>query len=232
MGICLLCGDTDVKLAKSHIIPRSLYGETLHSEEGPARIVTNKEGTYPKRAPKGAYDAELLCIECEAGISDWDDYANDLLMNIDPEPAFPIDGKPMAGKYSEFDQHKLQMFFISLVWRMQATDHEMFQRMKLGPYEKNARTAMNEKDPKYFSELDVVISRFDSELAEAFMGPSKLRIEGVNGYRVSFARHLCWVKIDKRPFPQPFNLMAISQGNPLHILYREFDGSPEKSRHL
>lgn len=228
MGDCRLCGSTDVKLANSHIIPRSLYGETIRCEEGPARIVTNKEGVHPKRAPMGAYDPDLLCIYCEASFSDWDNYANELLMNTEPEPDFPMDGKAMAGKYPEVDQHKLLMFFISLIWRMQVTDHEMFQGMKLGPYEQNARDAIKANDPGFFSELDVVISKFDSELAEAFMGPSKLRIEGVNGYRVGFARHLCWVKIDKRPFPQPFNLMAISHGNPLHILYREFDGSPEK----
>jgi len=229
MGKCLLCGDTDIKLVKSHIIPKSLYGKTLNSEEGAAQIITDKKGVYPKRSPKGVYDPNILCMRCEFSFSDWDHYANDLFMNTTPNPAFIAeDGRPECGEYPTFDKGKLQMFFISLVWRMHVTTHVMFRRIRIGPYEKKAKTAIEKKDPNLFPELDVVISRFDSELSEAFMGPIREKIEGVNIYKVGFSQHLCLVKIDKRPFPYPYNLMAISRGNPLRILYREFDGSPEK----
>lgn len=228
MGDCLLCGAADVKLAKSHIIPKSLYAETLKSEEGPARIVSGDKDFHPRRSPMGVYDSEILCIACEESLSPLDDYAHELFMQKCAQDAFHIEGKPMAGKHDGVDIEKLMMFFISLVWRMQVTKQPMFSGMKLGPYEKKVKKALLDRDPGIVPELDVVISKFDDETSAAFMGPTPLRMEGVNGYRVGFAYHLCWVKVDKRAFPYPFHSIRLSKGNPLYILYREFADSPER----
>jgi len=215
-------------MAKSHIIPKSLYGDALNDPLGPAKLVTSDEGVHPKRAPKGAYDSTILCIKCEGRFSAWDDYACELFMQSEPESILDPKGVAQAGVYPEIDLHLLQMFFVSLLWRMQVTDHAMFAAVVTGPYEAKLKEAVLKNDPSLIPELDVVISRFDSELAVAFLGPTTMCIDGVNGYRVCFAHHQCWVKLDKRKFPVAFQQLALSNGEPLHVLFREFEGSPEK----
>jgi hypothetical protein len=174
------------------------------------------------------YDANILCSDCEASFSSWDDYAHEIFFNTQCDPIKQPDGTEVGGSYDVVDEHKLTMFFISLAWRMQVTEHAMFSGMRLGHYEGKLKMALQSNEVNLIPEFDVVISKFDSDLSEGFMGPSKLRIGGVNGYRVGFSRHSCWVKFDKRPFPSPFDKSALSNGSPLRILYRNFDNSPEK----
>lgn len=228
MPSCLLCGCVTNKFAKSHIIPKSLYSETIKSKAGPARIISNDEGQHPKRSPNGVYDETILCIPCEESLSPLDDYANEFLLNSKPDEIIRHNGESLAEKYQKVDIENLSQFFVSLIWRMEATNHDMFKGVKLGPYKEKVKTALISKDPKLVPEMDVVISRFDDALSVGFLGPLPMRIEGINGYRVSFAYHACWVKIDKRPFPGSFKHLALSSGNPLHIMCREFDGSPER----
>lgn len=225
---CLLCEEENVKLVKSHIIPKSLYGENLRNDKGPARILTNKEGVHAKKSPAGVYDQNIICADCEARFSDWDDYAHEFFIKTEPEPTFHLDGKPLAGKYEEVDVFRLRMFFISLLWRMGVTQQEMFSAINLGPYLEKLQAAILENNPDLVPEVDVVISKFDSELAEAFLGPTKLDIDNLNGYRIGFARYECWVKVDKRKFPAQLREIALSSETTLHVLNREFDGSPEK----
>lgn len=227
MGECKLCGDKEANLAKSHIIPKSLYGDAISGAGGIARLVSNTEGHFPERSPIGVYDQSILCISCEESLSPWDDYANEIFIEGRPDDAFVLNGEPLAGKYEEFDLHKLKMFFLTLLWRMQVTTHRMFGAIQLGPYQERIKQAILEQCPDSVPEVDVVISKFKIDYT-AFLGPSQLRIDGVNGYRVAFEKYLCWVKVDSRPFPEPFSAMAISKGSPMHILYREFDDSPEK----
>lgn len=227
IGTCLLCDEHNMKLAKSHIIPKSLYGATLN--DGLAKLHFGATGSLPKRSPVGVYDPNILCIKCESSLSIWDNYANELFVQTDPDfIKFDIDGKPTAEVYENFEQHKLQMFFISLIWRMQVTKKAMFKQVQLGVYERKFKAALIEEDPTLIPELDVLLFKFNSPLAAAFTGPTKSRNFDVDGYRVYFAHHTCLVKIDKYPFPSLVHRSPISNKGILHIMYQDFDGSHEK----
>lgn len=227
MGICKLCAKTNVKLVNAHIIPRSLYGGTLTSAPGKTSIISSERGEFPKGSPIGEYDKELVCVECEASFSPWDDYAAKLFLKETQIPTFFSNGVPHANRIDEFNEHKLRMFFISLLWRMHTTDRRAFNLVDVGPYIIPLVEALRTENPNRISQLDVCVTRFDSYLAEPLLFPTRLRREGINGYRVCFSRYMIWIKLDKRSFPSPFSYTAISAGSPLHILNREFSNSPE-----
>lgn len=220
-GNCLLCGETGVKLVDSHIIPKSLYGELLKKDTAPL-IVTNTQGEYPKRSQKGVYE-KIVCERCEALFSGWDDYACELFMKTAPEEM----PHQQASVYRDIDNTKLKMFFLSLAWRMHVSGQRFFDAFDVGPYAEKLKQAVVTGDPTLVPEIDVVITRFDHKLAENFLGPSRLRIEHINGYRVGFYKHLCWLKVDKRNYPDPFSKMCLSNRDDLVVLNREFEGSPE-----
>ena len=78
MPTCLFCG-RDRKLIAAHIIPRGFYPSP--TEEGTPRLVTNTEGTWPKKSPTGVYDEEILCAECDGYLGTFDQHALEKLLN-------------------------------------------------------------------------------------------------------------------------------------------------------
>lgn len=226
MPQCKLCLKTDKKLAKSHIIPRSLYGSTLRCASGPAKIISSSATDFPKRSPAGEYDQCLLCETCEASLSPFDDYAHALFIARSPDDEIWHDGELLAYRYDNVEFGKLEMFFISLIWRMSATSRPMFGNLKLGSFENEFRKAVLRQDCKLVSGFDVVITKFD-RTEVGVLGPSRLRLEQVNGYRFSFAGFSIWAKIDKREVPKEFDEIVMSTGDPLHMLATDFADSPE-----
>lgn len=226
-NLCLLCCEHTEKFAKAHIIPRSMYGDTLKSSAGPAQIVTTLKDVHPTRSPKGEYDREILCLKCEASFSPYDDYAYDILFRTKFEPAFYHKGNSLVGIIDKIDIQKLQLFFMSLMWRMEVTTRAMFSSVRLGPYKEKLRSALQNADPFEVPEFDVIVTKFQDDAIQAVLGPSAIKMEGVNGYEISLAGYSCFIKLDKRKFPETYLDLALSSGNPFHVLYREFIGSPE-----
>lgn len=225
MASCKLCGGTG-PLAKSHILPMSLYGSTIGCASGPARIFSGSPVRRPVRSRTGEYDTELLCLDCEASLSLYDGYANELFMQRHPDSIVRDGSSLLAYRYNGVDFERLRLFFITLVWRMHATKREMFQNLTLGKYAEHFRVAALRKDCSAVPEFDIVITKFDYSDA-GVLGPSRLRLEGVNGYRFSFAGYSVWAKVDKRQVPSHFDELVLSTGAPLHMLAMEFQDSAE-----
>ncbi len=111
--ICKLC-DKEKKLIRAHIIPESFYSK------GHKKLYAD-DLIYEKKMPKGLYDTEILCGECDNKIGKLDGLAKKILMdkkgvtsfvyhsNVNPEQflnVFKLDNKSM------YDS--LNLFFISL----------------------------------------------------------------------------------------------------------------------
>lgn len=60
--ICKGCG-SDKKLIKAHIIPESFFAGL--KTPGNHLLMVSDTLKYPKRAPLGPYDKEILCHDCE-----------------------------------------------------------------------------------------------------------------------------------------------------------------------
>lgn len=215
-------------MAKSHIIPKSMYGGGLQDQSGPMRLYSSQKHSKPKRIPIGVYDTEILCIDCETSLSDWDNYANDLLYRQTPQPCFYDEGKPNALRYDDIDHNKLLMFFVSLLWRMHQSNHQMFTPVRLGKYEAIFKSAIKNRNRIKIPELDVIIDTFDHTSGEIVQGPRKQKIDGLNCYRVYLAKYRCWIKVDQRPFFGTNKLLSLSNGNPFHTRLIDFVNSNER----
>lgn len=229
MPTCKLCLRDVPSLAKSHIIPQSFYGNTLRDPRGPARILSTAPGHRPTRSRTGVYDQTILCPECEATLSPFDDYAFRLLFKQMPSDIIDDRNEPLAAIYYTVDVEKLRTFFATLLWRMHASTKPMFKNVNLGPLAENVRLATLSKSHKIVEQVDVVLTKFDTN-QNGVLGPTHWREEGVNGYRLAFAGYACLIKVDQRTFPSVFDELALSAtSNQLRVLISDFKTRPERA---
>lgn len=224
--ICKLCERDFPKLVKSHIIPKSLYGEMLSPANGTPRIMSTNTFRASPRSPAGEYDSGILCSSCEASIGLLDNYAHRLLKAETPERVFDS-GQHICDIYRGIDKDKLRLFVLSLAWRAHATSRPAFGPVDLGKFESQACTALISGKPNQAPNFDAVFSRFDND-DTAFLFPRSDRICGVNGYSFWFPGWRIWIKVDSREVPDPFDECALLRREMLVVLRREFSTSPEK----
>ena len=74
---CRLCELREANV-RAHVIPKAFY---LHATED-ARLISTSPDIRPKRSPIGVYDTGILCMECEAGLSPFDDYGFDFFSSF------------------------------------------------------------------------------------------------------------------------------------------------------
>lgn len=230
--ICKLCGE-DRPLIRAHIIPESFFRELR--DDGPAPlIVTNKPGAYPKRAPIGVYDQELLCAACEARFGRFDDYGAEVLLNRRDELFKPIahNSEVLAFAADGIDQGVLSTFFVSVLWRAAATSQMFFANIKLGPFQDIAKQVLVGATPENVHIFATVLSRWTAskkreDLTTAMMNPFAERWDGINAYRLYFGEHVAYIKVDKRPYTEPWKSMQIGAQKTLFVTTRDFDESKE-----
>ena len=226
MPQCKLCRLTAQKLSKSHIIPRALYGATLRDERGAAHLLARSDSRRPQRSLIGIYDSTILCASCEASFGETDNYANDLLFRRKPQKLFSIDHVNVAD-FGAFDSQKLILFFITLLWRMNETDHEAFAKVKLGPHTETFRLACMAKEAEMLPQLDVIIRKFDEENT-AVVFPTRQKINAVNFYRVCFSGYSCLVKLDGRPLSGNLQALSIRNQASFALPIVPYSSSPER----
>jgi hypothetical protein len=224
--LCKLCGE-ERELIAAHIIPRSFY-EPLKDGSGPLRIGSNRRGFYPKRSPSGSYDTKLVCRNCEALFSPWDDYAQQLLLNpaVAPE-VLKADGHPIAYVHRTFDYHRLKLFFVSLVWRASASNREFFSLINLGPFEETAKQMILSNNPKDSDTFGIALAKFEHPLGRVMLDPDRTKYVDINYCRLYFAGYIACIKVDKRPAPAILQDFQLAPGRPLVIILRDFKTSKE-----
>ncbi len=225
---CKLCGENK-KLVDSHIIPRSFFAEITTAGEI-LRQIASEDGIYPKRSPKGVYD-NILCADCEARFSHWDDYGYDFLMrNTNITEIQGPDGAVIAVNLGECDANLLLMFFLSLIWRAHHSAHEMFTGVDLGPYaDRIADLILKDgegtlDDPHYA----VALSRFNApaELT-GLLNPQRAEYDGINHYKVYLGGYMAALKVSNQPGLYPYTEFYIRAGMPVVAVVRNFNNSKE-----
>ncbi len=225
LEICKLCGIECGSLVKSHIIPKGLYGEVIKDPTGPAKLVPFELEKRPAKSQTGVY-SRIVCGDCEGLFAQWDDYAIRLLRDREPE-MINANGETVAFTFDDVDRNALLLFYISLLWRSEVSDHPFFTSVKLGPYEKICRTAVLERNPDAALQIDVAFAKFSDPLARAFLNPYPEKLEGINVYRFSFLQVTSIVKVDRLPFPDTFRRMSLRNSDKVTMIARQFSDSPE-----
>ena len=228
LGTCKLCEKENIAMAKCHVIPRALYGKSLKDPLGPAKLITNTPGHYPKKTRIGIYDSGIVCQACEQRFGPWDDYANTLLLRSDPDEVLEKGDQRGAYIYKKPDYKRLKLFFMSMLWRAHHSTQDFFKGVQLKTkLEKKLRALVRMGQPGTRETFAVFLARFDDSMAEAFMHPFHERYEGVGVYRFFFSMHVAYIKVTNQPLPQTFRPMALAPDRDLVILAREFRGSKE-----
>jgi hypothetical protein len=232
VAICRLC-ERDKKLVKAHIIAEAFFRRGRLGDEM-LRLVSNAPETYPKRAPIGVYDQNILCDECEPKFGNWDTYAQQVL--TEPPCGNPhrhTDGSIVAWTIPEYDYAALKLFAVSVLWRASVSTHAFFERVHAGPFEADARQMILDANAGPPEQLLAMIARIEGVAGGVLFDPYWLRVEGVNFYMFYLGGnegggYQLYIKVDRRPPPEnPFGLFALRPHNPLTIIARRSQTSKE-----
>lgn len=223
--ICKFC-QQEKKLIKAHVIPESFF-RRLRDGENPPRLLTAKEGIYPKRASKGVYDPNILCIDCERQFGDWDNYGQKFLAEEPIGEPKVIGSKIVGYEVPHYNYPELKLFFISLVWRASVSTHPFYERIRLGPHEEVVKRLVEHRDPGDAEDFSVILARFDHPLGASILDPHPEKIYQVNYCRFYLAGYIAYVKVDKRPTPEPFSKLILRYGMPTCIICRTLENSKE-----
>jgi hypothetical protein len=213
--LCQFCNE-DKKLIEAHIIPRCLL-QPLNSASGPMVLVG--KGSYPKRLPMGQYDNKILCADCDNKYASWEDHTADLLVKADAYDRFQ-QARPGENFYTiqDYDYASLKLCLLSILWKMSISDHDAFREVRLGPFEATIRRMLLDKNPGRADEFPMAICRLVGELDSSTLRPTRpMKDNGVNAYELGVPGYVAFIKVDKRPTPQPIGYLTLAPGNPLVI---------------
>ncbi len=228
MITCKLTGKTG-KGIKAHIVPKAFY-EISPQEDGPHKLLSNTEGTFPKKLPGGIYDKTIVTIEGEAHFRSWDDYAARILLkeakNLEE---IRNNHELIAWSLPKYDYPSLKLFALSVLWRSHAAAHPAFSKVHLGPHEVTIRNMLLNGDPGDAEQYSVNIVRWLShDFGPVFMDPFPEKYgEGVNHYRIYCGRYVLYVKVDKRRSIPEFHNFQLGATSELYLIARQLERSKE-----
>ena len=224
---CKLCGH-DKKLVEAHVIPRSFHEPLKEGGQTPI-IITSKPGVYPKRSHIGVYDKEIVCEECEAIFSPWDDYGHEFLTQKLEDARYLVsNGEKLAYNFGLCDCDKLKLFFLSVLWRAGVSKQQLFNKVQLGQFEEKLRQVVLSKDAGGVGDFSVALSKFDAPANQTgILNPDRTKYEGVNHYRLYLGGYMAIIKVSSQPPPKCFDGLYIAPNQNVFCLIRDFKKSKE-----
>jgi hypothetical protein len=233
MGICKLCGENR-ELIRAHIIPLAFHRDLQSDSAQPPVILGTSPNSYPRRSPGGLYDEDLLCLPCEQRFGPWDQYGAECLLQRFEKDAQPrySNGEVLVYEIHNWDQARLRIFALSLLWRAALTNNEIFRRVTLGPHEPRLRQRILADDPGSPDDFSVFISRWHvrpehAGMESTQMSPYCWRLEGINMAKIFLGGFVFYIKVDRRPFIEPFPEMILSPNRPVYAIPRQLEGSQD-----
>lgn len=229
MKICKLCGHSFDSLSDSHIIPRSFFEYSKKQagqlKNGAMSLITNSQEHFPfGRLRIGWYDNNLLCKECEAKFSVYDDYASTLLLNQENLHQQMLKNGELKGwLIQNFDFDKLSIFITFVLWRASVSSIMPFKKIKL---KQSIEDALKKSilTGKPIGKISFFITRFSDALGKSFMLDSHPELKSnelgkIGVFRFYFgAGYVVYVKVGNKKLPTLFNELVISKNKPLLIM--------------
>lgn len=228
---CKGCG-SNTKLIKAHIIPESFFTGLRDGEKAP-KVISNTPGVYPKKAPIGIYDKNILCRNCEDRFQLLDDYGYRVLIVQEQNHQSLVDvrsGRTIGYKINQIDHSTLKLFFISILWRASISEHIFYSKINLGELEVLAKESIWKMDAGNSHYFSFVLGKFDgdaSSTGRTILDPHAEKWFGVNYYRFYLYGFILYIKADEQETPAEWSKF-ISGGNDLIVVSRgNIEGSKE-----
>jgi len=215
-------------LVKAHIIPEAFFRQLREGTLAPL-VVTDRSGEFPKRAPIGVYDQEILCGGCETHFLASDTYGIDVLLNDFDQAFHSVEGgRGYAG--DSIDKKLLLRFFVAVLWRASVSRQPFYRKVALGPYEAEALNVLRNPTAEVPLVFDAVMSRWEEPSCVnlptiTILDPHLERWDNVNAYRVYLGRVIAYIKVDRQPFRVPFANLSLQAEGPCQVVARNFAGS-------
>jgi hypothetical protein len=156
-----------------------------------------------------------------------DSYGTDVILSKFQKLFSPIhiDGKIVALRSDTLDTNMMLRFLLSVLWRASVSRQPFYERVMLGPYEDAILRLLKQPSSSISSAFDAVLSRWDEVdnnhlPSRGILNPYRERWDGVNAYRLYLGEVVAYVKVDKRPFRNPFSLLSLQHGVPFHVISR------------
>jgi hypothetical protein len=221
MAICRLCLK-DEKLIKAHIIPKGFYKYLYPKNDNSLPLKIVKNGQASSNSPIGEYDENILCAKCDGDLGIYDEYAQKIILQSNPEP-FLDSGT--AWKIEPFDYFLLKMFFMSLLWRASISRRDFFELVTLGPYEEKLRRMIISKNTGSADDFAVLFTQFQSKerveiTKKNITVPIRMHLENINCYIFYLPNgYKIYIKADKQSLKNtPFHKMILSDKGPIVVL--------------
>jgi len=199
-GICRYCGCSK-RLIQSHIVSHSFIREMKKNDT--KLFIASEEGQ--RQTQSGVFDTGILCQECDNIFSVYEKEALKLFkLDLNLYKESELDGREEELYYkipnSLINTKKVELFFLSLLWKCSATNSSVFSNIDLGKYEEIFKQHLISKTlPECFS---VVLSYYadakEYSFAQTLHHPGLHKINGVNFYEFYFKGFDSRVKVDNR----------------------------------
>lgn len=199
------------------------------------RVLSTVENEYDKRIPKGLYDSEILCLECEKRFGPWDEHAVDVLKEATTYPVVTDGdilfhrGHPMILEIREFDYHKLKMFFVSLLWRAMVSKLPYFANTVAGKSEARLRRIILDDERTVSQEFAVIVSKFSQDMKYVHLNPMRIDIEGVRYQEFTFYNYIFYIKLSGN-VSMGVEHLILSEEHPLYLIYQDLRESKSMER--
>jgi len=225
--VCRLCGH-DRKLVKAHIIPEGFFRKLWHGKDMPF-LLSDNEDIYPKRAPIGVYDREILCEACELLFARWDQYGQEFLERRHAWRLLRDHDNPVGYEVLDYDYANLKLFFVSVLWRASVSRHPFFKNIDLGSFEDIAKQQIIEMAPGNADDFSVILAAFNAPTVKPSLDPALATWTDVRHYQFYLGDCVAYIKADERKTPEPFHDLVLKETPPFLVISRDLRASPELS---
>jgi hypothetical protein len=219
---CKGCGQK-TKLIKAHIIHEAFFTGLRDGQKAP-RILSNTPGVFPKKAPIGVYDQNILCRKCEDKFQQLDDYGYRVLIGLEDTHEIQYDENDKIKGYifHEIDNHLLKLFFISILWRASISTHSFYSKVELGELEDLAQYSIWNMDSLDAHSFSFVLGKFEGDAAgRTMLDPHAEEWFGVRDLRFYLYGYILYIKSELAETPESWahfipdsdSLIVVSRGS-------------------
>ena len=187
----------------------------LPMDERRMKITSSRADEYQKESKTGIWGS-YVCKECEKKrFAAWDDYAADILRRPSAATVKGLD-------FGEYDYNRLTRFFLSVLWRAHACEHNFFEGVDLGSRAQPLAHCLLNDDAENIRDFEVVPTWSSNILTAGVMTPIPVLVEAVPYWQFYFPRFQALIKVNPGPGASCLRPFVMTAGKPLCMLEKNF----------
>jgi hypothetical protein len=180
--ICRLCL-ADTTLCDSHIIPNFVYRQ-MNGEKNRVKLkLITAHPVFNERYVQTGIKEPLLCKKCESQLSLHEKYVKE---SIYSQKGAAVERSGNLMRLSGLNYKHVRLCFLSMLWRMSVSAHEMFKYVDLGPHEERLRQMILDEevdDPDLYGFSCIVPIFKGVPFYGLVVTPDVTRVDDVRAYR-------------------------------------------------